>query len=84
MWCVHTVPARLIYFEYFFVHSKAEEGLSDIELRKRYSDVVLQTKSDAQLYVNLQKCVIGVLKYPYWTTSWENTVSEQNHKRLRL
>ena len=44
------------------MHSGAEDGLTEIESHKRHLDAVLQTLSDAQLYVNLQKCVIGVPK----------------------
>ena len=38
--------------------------MSEIELHKRHLDVVLQILGDAQSYVNLQKCVIGVLEIP--------------------
>ena len=52
------------YFDDVFVHSRAEDGLSEIESHKSHLDVVLQTRGDAQLYVNLQKCVIGVPEVP--------------------
>ena len=52
------------YFDDVFVHSRAEDGLSAIESHKRHLDAVLQTLKDAQLYVNLQKCVIGVPEIP--------------------
>ncbi|CAI5702336.1 unnamed protein product [Peronospora effusa] len=52
------------YFDDVFVHSRAEDGLSAIESHKRHLNAVLQTLGDAQLYVNLQKCVIGVPEIP--------------------
>ncbi|CAI5701126.1 unnamed protein product [Peronospora effusa] len=52
------------YFDDVFVNSKAEDGLSAIESHKRHLDAVLQTLGDAQLYVSLQKCVIGVPEIP--------------------
>ena len=51
-------------FDDVLVHSREEDGLSEIEVHKRHLDVVLQTLGDAQLYVNLQKCVIGVPEVP--------------------
>ncbi|CAI5705800.1 unnamed protein product [Peronospora effusa] len=52
------------YFDDVFARSRAEDGLSSIESHKRHLDAVLQTLGDAQLYVNLQKCVIGVPEIP--------------------
>ena len=51
-------------FDDVFVHSRAEDGLSEMESHKRHLDAVLQTLKDAQLYVNLTKCVIGVPEIP--------------------
>ena len=48
------------YFDDVFVHSRAENGLTAKESHKRHLDAVMQTLGDAQLYVSLQKCVIGV------------------------
>ncbi|CAI5715585.1 unnamed protein product, partial [Peronospora farinosa] len=45
-------------------HSRAEDGLSALESHKRHLDAILQTLGDAQLYVNLQKSVIGVPEIP--------------------
>ena len=47
-----------------FVHSRSEDGLSEIELHKRHLHVVFQTLGDSQLYVNLQKYVIVVPEIP--------------------
>ncbi|CAI5706517.1 unnamed protein product [Peronospora effusa] len=52
------------YFDDVFVHSRADDGLSAIESHKRHLDTVLQNLGEAQLYVNLQKCVIGVPEIP--------------------
>lgn len=52
------------YFDDVYVHIRAEDGLSAIESHKLHLDAVLQTLEDAQLYVNLQKCVIGVPEIP--------------------
>ena len=54
----------LHYFDDVFVQSRAENGLSGIELHKCHLDVVSQSLGDAQLYVNLQKCVIRVPEIP--------------------
>ena len=55
----HRVYAPHYYDDVFF-HSRAEYGLSEIELHKRHSNVVLQTLGDVRLYVNLHTCVIRV------------------------
>ncbi|CAI5704880.1 unnamed protein product [Peronospora effusa] len=52
------------YFDDVFVHSRAEDGLSAIESHKSHLDAVLQTLGDAQLYVSLQKCMIGFPEIP--------------------
>ena len=52
------------YFDDIFMHSRAKDGLTAIEPHKRHLDAVLQTLGDAQLYVNLQKCVIEVPGVP--------------------
>ena len=57
------MPTRY-YFDNVFVHKMAEDGLTAIESDKRHIDAVLQTLCDAQLYINLQKCVIGVPEIP--------------------
>ena len=44
------------------VHNRTEDCLSEIESHKRDLDVVLKTLGEGQLYVILQKCVIGFPK----------------------
>ena len=39
-------------------------GRREIESHKLHLDAVMQTLVDAQLYVNLQKCVMGVPEIP--------------------
>ena len=58
------MPYAPHYFDDVFVHSRTKDGLTAIESHKRHLDAVLQTLGDAQLYVNLQKCVIGVPEIP--------------------
>ena len=63
---------RAYAFHYFydvFVHSRAEDGLTAIVSHKRHLDAVLQTLGDAQLYINLQKLVMGSPRYLYWAAS---------------
>ena len=52
------------YFDDVFVHSRAEDELSEIESHKRHLDAALQTLGDAQLFFNLQKFVIEVPEIP--------------------
>ena len=52
------------YFDDVFVHSKTDDGFSEIELHEHHLDVVSQTLGNAQWYVCLQKGAIGVPVIP--------------------
>ena len=52
------------YFDDLFIHSRAEPGLSDIEVHRRHLDAVLQTLGDSGLFCNLKKCVFGAPEIP--------------------
>ncbi|GMF24653.1 unnamed protein product [Phytophthora fragariaefolia] len=45
------------YFDDIFVHSRAEDGLSAIEVHIRYLRQVFQVMRENKLYANLKKCV---------------------------
>ena len=42
------------YYDDVFVHSRTDDGFSEIELHEHHLDVVLQTLGNAQWYVCLQ------------------------------
>ena len=52
------------YFDDLFIHSRAEPGLSEVEVHRRHLDAVLQTLGDSGLFCNLKKCVFGVPEIP--------------------
>ena len=52
------------YFDDIFVHSRQQDGLSEVEVHRLHLDAVLQTLGDSRLYCNLKKCVIGASEIP--------------------
>ncbi|KAF1327941.1 Pol protein, partial [Globisporangium splendens] len=52
------------YFDDIFVHSRAEEGLSAVDVHKRHLRSVLQCLRDNSLYCNLKKCIFGASEIP--------------------
>ena len=52
------------YFDDIFVHSRASDGMTEIEAHKRHLDALLQCLGDNGLYCNLKKCVIGAPEIP--------------------
>ncbi|KAF1325083.1 Pol protein, partial [Globisporangium splendens] len=52
------------YFDDIFVHSRAEEGLSAVDVHKRHLRSVLQCLRDNSLYRNLKKCIFGASEIP--------------------
>ena len=52
------------YFDDIFVHSRARDGLSEVEMHRIHLDAVLQTIGDSRLYCNLKKCVFGASEIP--------------------
>ncbi|KAG3251666.1 hypothetical protein PI124_g3693 [Phytophthora idaei] len=45
------------YFDDIFVHSRAEEGLSAVDIHLRYLRQVFQVMRENKLYANLKKCI---------------------------
>uniref|UniRef100_H3H4F2 RNA-directed DNA polymerase n=1 Tax=Phytophthora ramorum TaxID=164328 RepID=H3H4F2_PHYRM len=52
------------YFDDFFVHSHAEEGLSAIDVHLRHLRQVFQVMRENKLYANLKKCVFCAPEIP--------------------
>ncbi|KAF1318374.1 reverse transcriptase, partial [Globisporangium splendens] len=52
------------YFDDIFVHSRAEGGLSAVDVHKRHLRSVLQCLRDNSLYRNLKKCIFGASEIP--------------------
>ncbi|KAF1319763.1 Pol protein, partial [Globisporangium splendens] len=52
------------YFDDIFVHSRAEEDLSAVDVHKRHLRSVLQCLRDNSLYCNLKKCIFGASEIP--------------------
>ncbi|GMF54756.1 unnamed protein product [Phytophthora fragariaefolia] len=52
------------YFDAIFVHSRAEDGLSAVEVHIRHLRQVFQVMRENKLYANLKKCVFGVPGIP--------------------
>ena len=52
------------YFDDVYIHSKACDGLSDVEVHRLHLRRVLQILRDNGLYANLQKCMFGVEEIP--------------------
>ncbi|KAF1315298.1 Pol protein, partial [Globisporangium splendens] len=52
------------YFDDIFVHSRAEGGLSVVDVHKRHLRSVLQCLRDNSLYCNLKKCIFGASEIP--------------------
>jgi len=52
------------YFDDIYIHSKATNNLSDIEVHKQHLRKVLDCMRTNKLYANLQKCMFGVPEIP--------------------
>src|SRR5215469_6425229 len=52
------------YFDDIFIHSKAMDGKSALEMHRIHLKKVLQIMKDNELYANLRKCMFGVPEIP--------------------
>ena len=52
------------YFDDIYVHSKAQEGLSAIDIHRQHLRKVFTIMREHELYANLQKCVFGSDEIP--------------------
>lgn len=52
------------YFDDVFVHSRAEDGRSDMETHRIHLDRVLALMHKHKLYANLKKCIFGAPEIP--------------------
>jgi hypothetical protein len=52
------------YFDDIFIHSRAEDGLSEVEVHRKHLRAVFQCLREHKLYVNLKKCTFGAAEIP--------------------
>ncbi|KAE9182825.1 hypothetical protein PF004_g24131 [Phytophthora fragariae] len=52
------------YFDDIFVHSRAEDGLSAVDVHLRHLRKVFEKMRENKLYANLKKCVFGAPEIP--------------------
>ena len=52
------------YFDDIYVHSKAMDGLSDVEVHIKHLRALLTIMRENKLYANLQKCIFGAREIP--------------------
>ncbi|KAE8913161.1 hypothetical protein PF005_g8969 [Phytophthora fragariae] len=52
------------YFDDIFVHSRAEDGLSTVDVHLRHLRKVFEKMRENKLYANLKKCVICAPEIP--------------------
>ena len=53
------------YFDDIFVHSRAEDGLSDVGTHVRHLRKVLECMREHKLYANIDKCIFGATEIPF-------------------
>ncbi|KAG3077303.1 hypothetical protein PI125_g21308 [Phytophthora idaei] len=54
------------YFDDIFVHSRADHGKSDVENHMEHLRAVLECMRRNTLYTNVDKCVFGAEKIPFF------------------
>ncbi|KAG2777104.1 hypothetical protein PC116_g21790 [Phytophthora cactorum] len=52
------------YFDDIFIHSRAEGGMTDVEVHLEHLRQVFQVMRDNQLYANLKKCIFCAPEIP--------------------
>jgi len=52
------------YFDDVFIHSRAQDGLSDLEMHRIHVRKVLSLLREHQLYANLKKCIFAAPEIP--------------------
>ncbi|KAG2980819.1 hypothetical protein PC120_g24890 [Phytophthora cactorum] len=53
------------YFDDLFIHSRAVNGKTDVEVHKEHLRKLLGLMRKHKLYANLKKCVFGRARYPF-------------------
>ncbi|KAG2794525.1 hypothetical protein PC129_g23238 [Phytophthora cactorum] len=59
------------YFDDLFIHSRAVNGKTDVEVHKEHLRKLLGLMRKHKLYANLKKCVFGRARYPFSGVSSE-------------
>ncbi|KAE8956399.1 hypothetical protein PR002_g31484 [Phytophthora rubi] len=52
------------YFDDVFIHSRAVDGKSEVEMHKEHLRRLFALMRKHKLYANLKKCIFGVARYP--------------------
>jgi len=52
------------YFDDVFIHSKASDGMSEVEVHRRHLRKVLELMREHKLYANIRKCIFGASEIP--------------------
>ena len=71
------------YFDDIFVHSRAADGKTDVEMHIMHLREVLLCMRENRLYANINKCIFGAEEIPFWVASWGKTVSVPIPRKLR-
>ena len=71
------------YFDGVFVHSRAMDGQTDLEVHRLHVRKVLTLMRKHKLYANLKKCIFAASEIPLLDASWVSTASRPIRKRSR-
>ena len=58
------------YFDDIFVHSRADQGRSEVDNHIDHLRAVLECMRTHKLYANASKCILALLKYLFRTLHW--------------
>ncbi|KAE8987378.1 hypothetical protein PF004_g24910 [Phytophthora fragariae] len=72
------------YVNDIFVHSRASEGKTAVEAHLGHLREVLLCMSENRLYANINKCIFGAERSPFWAASLGRMVSKDLRKWLGL
>ncbi|KAE8888408.1 hypothetical protein PF005_g28584 [Phytophthora fragariae] len=68
------------YFDDIFVHCRASEGKTVVEAHLDHLCEVLLCMRENRLYANINKCIFGPKRFPFWAVSLARTVSVRTQR----
>ena len=71
------------YFDHVFVHSRAMDGKSDVDVHRLHVRKVLTLMREHKLFANLKRCIFAAIEYHFLAASWVSTVYSLIQKRSR-
>jgi len=71
------------YFGDVFIHSKAEDGKSEVEVHKMHLLQVLELMRQDKLYANVKQCTFGASEVPFLALSSVRMVYPLIRRRAR-